>query len=57
MRVHDGSHPGPTVGRRDQGLGSVFGGFDYVIATLRVLEEGELRRRMADESRSSGYQD
>jgi hypothetical protein len=38
-------------------LGSVFRDYDYVIATLRVLDEDELRRRMTDESRSSGYRD
>jgi hypothetical protein len=28
-----------------------------VIATLRVLDEGELRLRVTDESRSSGHQE
>ena len=43
--------------KRTGQLGSVFGDYDYVIATLRVLDEDELRRRVTDESRSSGYRD
>ena len=43
--------------KRTGQLGSVFGDSDYVIATLRVLDEAELKRRVADESRSSGYRD
>jgi chloramphenicol 3-O-phosphotransferase len=43
--------------KRTGQLGSVFRGFDYVLATLRVHDEDELRRRVTDESRSSGYRD
>jgi hypothetical protein len=43
--------------KRTGQLGSVFRDFDFVIATLRVLDEDELRRRVMDESRSSGYRD
>lgn len=38
-------------------LGSVFQGFDFMIVTLRVIDEDELRRRVMDESRPSGYRD
>ncbi len=41
--------------KRTGQLGSVFRDFDYLIATLRVLDEDELRRRVLDESRSSAY--
>jgi broad-specificity NMP kinase len=43
--------------KRIEHLGSVFRDFDFVIATLRVIDEAELRRRVLDESRSSGYRD
>ena len=43
--------------KRIEHLGSVFRGFDFVIATLRVIDELELRRRVMHESRSSGYRD
>jgi chloramphenicol 3-O-phosphotransferase len=43
--------------KRTGQLASVFAGFDFVIATLRVLDEAELKRRVTDESRSSGYRD
>jgi len=43
--------------KRIEHLGRVFRDFDFVIATLRVIDEAELRRRVMDESRSSGYQD
>jgi chloramphenicol 3-O-phosphotransferase len=43
--------------KRIEHLGSVFRGFDFVVATLRVIDEAELRRRVMDESRSSGYRD
>ena len=35
----------------------MFQGFDFVIATLRVIDEPELRRRVMHDSRSSGYRD
>jgi len=43
--------------KRIEHLGRVFRDFDFVIATLRVIDEAELRRRVMDESRSSGYRD
>lgn len=43
--------------KRTGQLGDVFGGYDFVIATLRVNDEKELRRRVLDASRSSGYRD
>jgi hypothetical protein len=43
--------------KRTEELSSVFRDFDIVIATLRVLDENELRRRVMDKSRSSGYRD
>lgn len=43
--------------KRTGQLGDVFGDYDFVIATLRVSDEEELRRRVLDESRSSGYRD
>jgi predicted ATPase len=43
--------------KRTGRLGSVFRDFGFVIATLRVLSEDELRRCVMDESRSSGYRD
>jgi hypothetical protein len=39
--------------RRIEHLGSVFRDFDFVIATLRVTDEPELRRRVMHESRES----
>ena len=35
----------------------MFQGFDFVIATLRVIDEPELRRRVMHESRSIKYRD
>jgi chloramphenicol 3-O-phosphotransferase len=43
--------------KRIEQLGSVFQGFSFMIVALRVLDEDELRRRVMDESRPSGYRD
>lgn len=43
--------------KRIEHLGSVLREFDFVIATLRVTDEPELRRRVMHQSRSSRYRD